>query len=167
MQGDSYESKGAFSLGTVDVHVNEIKHRRKVMALLLHPGNGVADRMTGVWMRLGPEGPKDAPLIREYMSECCPFSMGAGSYGSPYTPEEVQFLRTRLLLDGDGKFKRMSYDEYLHHCYWGYRKIAGTKAKLPSAVKKQGGQSMFARTFVVVPRDGVPLATAFLSSMDS
>ncbi len=94
------------------------------------------------------EGPEGTPSVREFMSS---ISDVFGVRDGPFSEAEVEVMRSRLLLDESGEFKRMPFYEYLHHCYWGCRQIAGDGVKLPSVVKKQGGQSMFANTFVVVP----------------
>ena len=130
--------------------------------LICNQDMGLVDRENGVWVEDTP------PAVRKYLEVVgIPSVMkGENIIGGRLTEEESEQVCARVLLQDDGvKFKRVSFGEYMHLCYWGYRKLAGSQVKLPGKVKKQGGQCEFANAFVVVPRSVKP-GVAFLRMVE-
>jgi hypothetical protein len=121
---------------------------------------GLVDRETGVWVEAKPAA------VRKFLAAVGVSAEGEGTAVGRLTQEESEQVRARVLLqDGGVEFKHVSYGEYMHLCYWGYRKLAGKKVQLPCKVKKQGGQCEFANAFVVVSRSVKP-GVAFLKMME-
>jgi hypothetical protein len=155
MQGDRYDKQGKFD-GDPNERINVDERIGYTPKGYIYNNDRVAvDRFTGACVRCSCEA------IRRYFAAVGVSAAGARITSDPLTEEEKEQLHARMLPSPSGKNVAVwQFGEYMHLCYWGYRKLAGSEVDLPT--KKRGGQCEFANAFVVAPRQGVPLGSAFL-----